>query len=205
VARKNAAAEPPVEARPEGEPNRWLAKLKSSLCARWSYTRSGTLYEIFDLAAFLWALDRNDEALAVAGSVAASVPAPTPYRDGFNYSIWCPATFSHALVVRLVTGAWKARADASRAALLGDAGVARNNPEFIADDVAEARQLVAAPTDPRPTAWECHRLAGSLGSLVLYAELAAAGDSVFERHSDEMALLIPQLLSNLRIRLQSAK
>ena len=67
---KRAPEAPPDEASPEGEPNRYLAKFKASLCKRWSSTRMETLYEIFDLAAFLWALERNDEALAIAGSVA---------------------------------------------------------------------------------------------------------------------------------------
>ena len=92
MTKKNVQAAHPHEALPEGETNRYLAKFKSSLCKRWALTRMETLYEIFDLVAFLWALERNDEALAIAASVAASVPAPPRLGDGFNYNIWCPAT-----------------------------------------------------------------------------------------------------------------
>jgi hypothetical protein len=202
--RKNVTPAPPGEALPEGEPNRYLAKLKSSLVKRWSMTRMETLYEIFDLAAFLWALGRDGEALAVAASVAAAVPAPPPLGDGFMYNVWCPATFSHALVVRLSTGALRSSAEASRAALLRDAGIARTNPDFIAGKVAEARQAAAAGAGQRTVKWECLALARSLGSLVLFLELAKAGDALFEEHSGKAAAMIPQILSKLGALLRGA-
>ena len=205
MSRKNVPPAPPNEALPEGEPNRYLAKFKSSLVKRWSSTRMETLYEIFDLVAFLWALERNDEALAIAASVAASVPAPPRLGDGFNYNIWCPATCSHALLMHLATGTWRARAEASRAELLRDAGIARSNPGFIAETIAEARRLAAAPAGQRTVKWECQDLTRSLGSLLLYSELAKAGDSLFKGHSEEVAALIPPLLSRLRTLLDSAK
>lgn len=203
--KKNVPAAPPNVALPDGESNRYLAKFKSSLCKRWSSTRMETLYEIFDLAAFLWALERNDEALPIAASVAASVPAPPPLGDGFNYNVWCPATFSHALLVHLAAGTWLGRAKTSRAELLRDAGIARGNPDFIAEGVAAARQLAVTTAGQRTIKWECQGLARSLGSLVLYSELAKAGDSLFKRHSKEVAVLIPQLLSKLRALLRSAE
>lgn len=84
---------PPQEALPDGEPNRYLAKVKASLCRRWSVSRMETLYEIADLAVYLWALERPGEAVAVAAAVATAVPAPPPLpKGGVNYNVWCPAT-----------------------------------------------------------------------------------------------------------------
>ncbi len=204
MAKRSAPVAPPNEALPDGESNRYLARFKSSLCKRWSLTRMDTLYEISDLALFLWALERNKEALGVANSVAASIPTPPPLPGGgFNYNVWCPATFAHALVVHL--SAARAQTDASRAAILANTGIARDNPDYIADGVAEARQLVGAPAGQDTIKWESQRLARALGSLVLYCELAKAGDALFKPHSKAAAVIIPQLHSKLGSLLQSAK
>jgi hypothetical protein len=204
--KKNVPAAHPHAALPEGETNRYLAKFKSSLCKRWSFTRMETLYEIFDLAAFLWSLQRDQEAVAIAASVAASVPAPPPLpRGGVNYNIWCPATYSHALCVHLAAAKSRAQAKESHAALLSDTGIARDNPAYIADVIADAGRRAAAPTGQTSIKWECQGLARKLGAMVLYSELAKAGDPLFKRHSKETDLLIPRLLSKLRTQLQSAK
>jgi hypothetical protein len=204
MAKKSTPVAPPNEALPDGESNRYLAKFKSSLSKRWSLTRMETLYEISDLAMFLWALDRKSEALAVANSVAASIPAPPPLPGGgFNYNVWCPVTLSHALVVYLT--APRAQADASRATILANTGISRDNPAYIADGVAKARQLVGVPSGQDTIKWECQRLARAPGPLVLYCELAKAGDVLFKPHSKAAGVIIPQLLSKLGNRLQSAK
>jgi hypothetical protein len=199
------APQPPREALPDGESNRYLAKVKASLCKRWSASRRETLYEIADLAAFLWALERSDEALAVASWVAVAVPAPPPLpKGGVNYNVWCPATYSHALVARLGAHTLPGQVRASRAALLGDGGVARDNPAYLAGRVGDARQLAAAPPDPKATKWECQGLARAVGAMALYSELAAAGDPLFAPHAAEAAALLPPLLSRLGTRLRSA-
>ena len=53
--------------------------------------------------------------------------------------------------------------------------------------------------------WEYQRLARDLGKLVLYSELAKAGDPMLEGHSEEIALLLPRVLSRLRTQLQRAE
>ena len=205
MSRKTVPEAPPDVALPEGESNRYVAKFKATLCKRWSSTRMETLYEIFDLAAFLWALERNDEALAIAASVVAAVPTPPPLGGGFNFNIWCPATYSHALMIHLTSGTGDARAEASRAELFRNPGIARHNTGFIASNVVEASQLAASPAGEKTMKWESQELARSIGSLVLYSELAKAGDSVFEVHASEAARIIPQLLLKLRTLLQNAK
>ena len=196
---------PPREALPDDEPNRYLGKVKASLCKRWSVSRMDPLYEIADLAAYLWALERPDEAVVIAEAVATAVPAPPPLpRGGVNYSLWCPATYSHALVARLGTGVLPEQAGASRAAVLADPGVARDNPRYVVNQVADARRVAAAPPDPRSMKWQCQGLARAIGAMALYAELGAAGDPLFAPHAEDAAAVIPQLLGRLGDRLRSA-
>jgi len=195
---------PPRQALPDGEPNRYLAKVKASLGKRWSVSRMETLYEIADLAMYLWALDRPGEAVAIAAAVAAAVPAPPPLPGGrVNYNLWCPATHSHALVARLGASARPEQAGASRAALLADPGINRGNPGYVADRVADARRVAEAPPAPRSMTRECQDLARAVGGLVLYAELAA-GDPLFAPHAPDAAALIPQLLAKLGATLRGA-
>jgi hypothetical protein len=201
---KQTSAAPPQEALPDAESNRYLAKVKASLCKRWSLSRMETLYEIADLAMYLWALERPREAVAVAGTVAVAIAAPPPLPRGrVNYNVWCPATYSHALVAYLGASRMPELARASREALLADAGIARDNPDYLASKVTEARQRTAAPPDPKSMKWDCVGLARSLGGMVLYAELAAAGDPLFAPYASDAASLIPQLLSKLGARLQA--
>lgn len=203
MAKKSTAPAPPKEALPDGEPNRFVAKFKAPLCKRWSMTRMATLFEIFDLAAFLWALERNDEALAVAVSVADAIPAPPPLpTGGVNHNLWCPATHAHALIVHLAPIAGKARAKASREAILGDCGVSRHNPSYIEEGVAEAGRLASGASE-KTQKWECLELAGSLGTMLLYAELANAGDAYFVKHAKDAGKHLSPLLAKLRARLES--
>src|SRR5690242_5873759 len=67
---------PPPAASPAGETNRYLAKVKTSLTRRWSHTRMRELYEEADLARYLWALEREAEALDILRSVTSAVPVP---------------------------------------------------------------------------------------------------------------------------------
>jgi hypothetical protein len=201
---KKAPTEPPTEALPDRESNRFVAKFKTALCKRWSYTSMGTLYDISTLAAFLWALERDQEALAIAASVAAEVPAPPPTPNGgVNYNVWCPATVSHALLVHLAgtQGSWQERAEASRQALACNSGIAKN-PQFLSEAVEEAEQAAAAPADPKMPKQKVERLAYNLGNMVLYVELALAGHSFFDASAEKARPLLPQLRSKLGTQLQ---
>lgn len=197
---------PPQEALPDNEANRYVAKVKTSLCKRWSITKSETLYEIADLAAYLWALERPREAFAVAAAVATTVLAPPPLpRNRVNYNLWCPATFAHALVAHLSDRFLPAQAKVSRAALLADPGIARDNPDYLDECVNEARQLAAAAPDPKEMKWECRGLARGVNRMLLYSELAAAGDALFAPHAADASALFPQLLAKLGAKLRTAK
>jgi hypothetical protein len=163
-----------------------------------------TLYEIADLAIYLLALERPREAVAIAAAVTAAVPAPPPLpKGGVNYNVWCPATYSHALVAHLGASTMPELVQTSRSALLADAGIARNNPGFLVSKVTEARLRAAAPPDPKAMKWECLGLARCIGGMILYAELAAADDPVFAPHCAVATSLVPQLLTKLGAKLQS--
>ncbi len=195
---------PPPEAHPDGELNRYLAKVKASLCKRWSVSRTEVLYEIADLAAYLWALERPREAVAVAAAVAVAVPEPPPLpRGGANYNVWCPATYSHAFLVRLGGPSHADFVGRSRTALLADAGLARDNPAFLANQLVEARGRLAPATDSGSMKWQCQSLARSVGSMTLFAELAAAGDPLFADLDPDADALVPQLLTVLGARLRA--
>jgi hypothetical protein len=181
MTRKRGAA--PVEVAATVEANAFLAALKSSLSKRWSVTGMATLYEIADLVAFLHALRRNEEAIAVAGSVVTSVPAPPPLPTGaYNYNIWCPATLSHAFTVHLASPHLSSRAAHSQAALLNDPGIARDNLTYIARRIADAESAAAAEPPKKPTKAQRQEMARHLSTAVLYTVLANAGDGAFVAH-----------------------
>ena len=61
---------PPQEALPDNEANRYVAKVKTSLCKRWSNTKSETLYEIADLATYRGEAELQDDLTLVVVRVA---------------------------------------------------------------------------------------------------------------------------------------
>jgi hypothetical protein len=194
MTRKRVPDTPPNEALPHGEPNPFLSRFKASLSRRWSLTRMETLYEISDLAMFLWALERRQEAFEVAASVAIGIPAaPALPEGGFNYNLWCPATLSHALVIHLASRDQFEQIEASRAALLTDPGIARNNPSYLRDRIEQARHWADTPIVYKAAKFTCQTLSRHLGSLVLYSELAKAGDPMFDEFSITAAALIPRI------------
>ena len=182
---KRAKPTPPIEATATGEANAFLAGFKSSLSKRWSVTGMATLYEIADLVGFLYSLDRKQEALAVAGSVAAAVPVPPPLPSGgHNYNIWCPATLSHAFIVHMTSPQLSSRAAASRAELLKNPGIARDNSAYIESRIGDAESTAGAVPPKKPTKAQRQETARHLATAVLYSVLANAGDSAFVVHRE---------------------
>jgi hypothetical protein len=194
---------PPLEAFPDGETNPFLAKMKTSLCKKWSVSRSETLLDIVSLATYLWALNRPEEALAVAEAVAVAVPEPPPLPGGhFNYNIWSQAATAHTLVVKLGRKTRPEQAAVSLQALLADPGISRENLEYLADQVTQARDELAAPVKARVAKWRLACLSSAIDTMVLFAELGTAGDPVFVPYVEDATVLIPQLLERLGAELQ---
>jgi hypothetical protein len=161
---------------PAAEPNRYLAKVKTSLVKRWSHTRMEELYEELDLATYLWALEREPEALDVLRSVSAAVPTPPQLRGGgIDYNVWSPVAAINAMQARLQRLAGNGSdAAVPIARLLADVCLAPNQ-QFIAGQVAEADDELARAHAKASTKWACLTLSRTIGSLVLLGELAAAG------------------------------
>ncbi|MCW2919512.1 MAG: hypothetical protein JWN52_7580 [Actinomycetia bacterium] len=183
---------PPPAARPGGEPNRYLAKFKTSLARRWSHTRMNELYDQVDLARFLWALEREAEALEILRSVTSVIA--TPYgRDGLpDYNIWSPVAAMNALEARICRLAGDIEAAAAPTArIMADAALAPNR-EFIAGEVTEAKVKLDEAFAETSAKWACHKLSRRTGSLVLLRELAVA-DHPYARwfdHQDVEELIL---------------
>ncbi|MCO5968465.1 hypothetical protein [Actinoallomurus soli] len=163
---------PPSAASPAGETNRHLAKVKTSLARRWSHTRMKELYDEADLARYLWALEREAEALDILRSVTSTVPVPGASP---NYNIWSPVVTMNALEARIHRLAGDDAAAAAPAArLLADPGLAPNRAA-ITEQIADAPAMLAAANAETSVKWACHRLSRSVGSLIHLHELAVAG------------------------------
>jgi hypothetical protein len=196
---RSSVTTPPPATVTAAEPNALLAPFKASLAKRWSYTRMQTLYEIADLVAFLHALERDDEALAVASAVATAIPGLPPWPGGgVNYNAWCPATLCHAFLVRADPPALAAQVAASRQALLQDPGILRTSTDYIADRIARAVREADAAPPARPTKGHRQEAALQFGTAVLYSVLAHAGDAAFAAHARAADEAIPRLRSKLR-------
>lgn len=197
-------SKPPIVAMPDGEVVPFVRKFKTSLCTKWSYTKADSVWSMGDLACFLWALGRREEALDIACEVAAQIPGPPPLKGGrFNYNIWSPASRLHSLVVRLE--AEKQAVEVSTTALLNEPGFARDNPDYLQQQVDEATRLAAAEVGIESQKWECVAFSRSINCMALFCVVAGAGDLLFKPHATDAEALIPSLLQRLGTRLMDKK
>ncbi|MEV4251640.1 hypothetical protein AB0J52_00575 [Spirillospora sp. NPDC049652] len=90
---------PPPAAQPLAEAVPYLFRFKSSLVKRWSHTRMRELYQEFDLATYLWSLNRESEAVEILDSITNAIP-----KSMGDYNIWCPVVAMHALQARILRG-----------------------------------------------------------------------------------------------------
>jgi hypothetical protein len=163
---------PPAAALPANEPNRYLAKVKTSLARRWSLTRMKELYDQADLARYLWALERDAEALAVLRSVTSVVPVPSGLP---NYNVWSPVVTMNALEARICRLAGDGAGAAVPAArVMADPGLAPNR-DFIVAEITDAPAALGEANAETSVKWACHKLSRTVGGLILLHELAVAG------------------------------
>lgn len=168
---------PPALATPVGEPNRFVAGFKRSLVRRWSHTRVAELYEEADLAVFLWALSRDEEALEILRSITTAVPVPPPFGpDGMpTMAVWSPMSTMHAMEARLLRRADRRQESAAAAArLLRHPGIA-DNRELIVGTVLRAPVTFQEAEAERSDRWACTTISRRTGALVHLRELAIAG------------------------------
>jgi hypothetical protein len=193
---------PPPAASPVNERNRYLAKVKTSLARRWSHIRMKELYEQADLARYLWALEREAEALDVVRSVTSAVPLPGKLP---NYNVWCPVVTMDALEARICRLAGEEAAAAVPAArVLADPGLAPN-PDFIRGKVTDAPADFAEAKAETSVKWVCRRLSGRVGELILFHEMAVVGHPYADWYdADEVDRLIVEGRALLAARLSAA-
>lgn len=173
MSKAKTAVAPPRAALPANEENRYLAKVKTSLARRWSHTRMKELFEQADLARYLWALDREVEALDVLRSVTSVIHPPSGALP--NYNVWSPVVTMNAIEARICRlGGDEAGAVAPVSRLMADPGLAPNR-DFITGRVVEAPAVFADANAETSVKWACHRLSRTLGALILLGELGAAG------------------------------
>lgn len=195
---------PPIDALPDGETVAFVRKFKTSIVKKWSYTKADSLWSMADLACFLWALGRREAALNVACEVALQIPSPPPLKGGrFNFHIWSPASKLHSLVVHL--GAHKNAVEASTKALLNEAGFARDNPDFLQQQVDVATGLASAEVGIESQKWECINFSRSINCMALFSVVAGGGDQLYKPYATDANKLIPTLLQKLGTRLMDKK
>jgi hypothetical protein len=196
---------PPQAAMPDAEPCRYLVRFKTSLVKRWSHTRMSGLYEQLDLAVYLWALEREEEALEILRSTTAAIPAPPMSSGGVDYNVWCPVATTNALEARICRVAGDTEAAAvPTARIMADPGVA-DNRSYIADKVAEAENKFGGAAAEKSVKWACHRLSRTLMDLFLFGELAAAGHEFAAYYDpEEVERLIAAGRAALHARLSTA-
>ncbi|WP_433177866.1 hypothetical protein [Actinoallomurus sp. CA-150999] len=202
MSRSTTTVPPPAAALPANETNRYLAKVKTSLARRWSHTRMKELYDQADLARFLWALEREAEALDVLRSVTAAVPVPGAEP---NYNVWSPVVTMNALEARIRRLAGdEAGAATATARILADPGLAPNR-DFITEEIAKAPAALEEANAETSVKWACHKLSRRTGSLIHLCELAVAGHPYGQWYdAEEVDRLIVEGRALLAARLRAA-
>ncbi|MFC5186698.1 hypothetical protein [Actinomadura harenae] len=158
---------PPAAAQPAAEPVPYLLRFKTSLVKRWSHTRTRELFQECDLATYLWALNREAEALEILDSITTAIPASKG-----DYNIWTPVVRMHALQARILRTPTGSSHTRNVNAVLADPGLA-DNPPAIASSIPEAEAAFQAATG-RSLASSCRNHSRALGRLFLLSELARA-------------------------------
>jgi hypothetical protein len=146
------------------------------LIRRSSHTKTEELYEQADLARYLWALSREQEALEILRSVTAAIPAPPPFgRDREpNMNIWSPVVSMHAMEVRLYRRVGKPeRSEAAAARVVAHPGLPDNH-KFIIGKVLRA-PIVFREAEAETLKWACYSISRTIGRLIHLRELAIAG------------------------------
>ena len=173
----NVAAAPKIAA-PAGVPamleagdfHSYVAKAKASLAKKASLSRMDPLYDAVELAWFLTALDRGDEAKPLLDWIIAGVP----FKG--NYSTWSPAGAAICLRARLarIEGDEAMRASVVNRLVANPAYATVERPQ-IDDRIADDAQDIDVALADKSQKWACHRLGRALMGLSYFRETAGAG------------------------------
>jgi hypothetical protein len=155
------------------------------------------LFETCDLAWYLVALDRKEEAYQLAASVANGI-----VFSG-SYNVWTPASLSIALAARLARQAGKpevghafvARLVANPSHVFADRSAFERTFGLLPRELLEAKEEVSLK-------WACHKAARVLGQAGYFRETAGQGFN-YDAWVDVQSLdrIIDDALACLRSRL----
>ena len=154
----------------DGEQNSFLQKYKRSLAKRWTLTRMEGLFEEVDLAFYVDALGRSDEALQIVAFLTDQV------AFSGNYNIWTPVGYGLCLRARLHRLAGDTPAAASALQRLIE------HPFHTQLPKAEVLEKIAAfPSEleegfrDASTKWAALQLSRTLQAICYYRETGVAG------------------------------
>jgi hypothetical protein len=150
--------------------NKLIARTKVRLAKNWSLTRMATLFEISQLAWFLVALERSEEAGSLVDRVADGVTFTG------NHNIWSPASNSISLAARLARQAGdEARRAALIAKLVEHPAVASMPRAGLLDWVAKADQDLRTAQVATSQKWAREGFARACARATYFRETATEG------------------------------
>jgi hypothetical protein len=173
MATKKKAAAAPVDVPSvlvSDEYNKSLVRVKAALAKKWSLTGKDSLSDTAQLAWFLVAVGRDDEARELVDHVSDRVSFTG------DHNVWSPAASSISLAARL---ARQKNDEARRASLVArlveNPAVAAMPREAFVKWVAEAdKDVRSAEVDPSQK-WACHGFARGCARAAYFRETAAEG------------------------------
>ena len=197
--KKSAPAFPAVFSA-EREQNRFLKQYKSTLGRRLTFTRMEGLFEEVDLAFYLTALGRTDEALQLLTFLTGNI------EFNNNYNVWTPVGYGISLQARLHR-------------LIGDTHSAqtaleriRAHPfqvplprEQLSEKFAVFQSELAVTAREKSSKWACQKLSRTLCTICYYLETGVADFPNSDWYPiNELETLMKNGLQILYERLQSS-
>lgn len=150
--------------------NKYLGRAKAALAKKWSLTRVESLADASDIAWFLLALGRADEARELADHVSERAGAVS------DPAAWLPVSLAMALGARLARLAGdEPRRAALVARMAARPAVPAQPPAALVKAIAEAdKDVRSAEVDPSQK-WACQGFARGCARASYFRELAAGG------------------------------
>lgn len=163
----NKTAAFPREFNPEDETDLFLRKYKMSLSKRLTLSKMKELFEETDLAYYLVALDRKQEALAVTSFLSSNV------SFSGNYNIWSPVGYSICLQIRLYRLSGNFELSSKGLSLLRMYPVYVIQEDKIEEKLDQLRFQLNRDFLQQSPKWACQSLARILYKLCYFREVHA--------------------------------
>ncbi|MDQ1317852.1 MAG: hypothetical protein QG588_1507 [Candidatus Poribacteria bacterium] len=184
---------------PVSEQNKFLRTYKSSIQRRLTFTRMEGLFEEVDLAFYLTALKRTDEALQSITFLVSNV------EFNGNYNIWTPVGFGICLQERLYRLAGKNQfAETALKRIQVHPFQAESTKTHVEKDIAELQSELEDGYHEKSIRTACRKLSRTLYLICYYRETGVAGFPHSGWYSvEELERLFSDGLNKLCERLES--